>query len=214
MAHKPGVLTYFHFSNGQVLLQGSAVPSNGTGSFKTTMVMETMAALRSNSSRTNRRGKRFKQWLIVGGVILGFMVNDPAKGQSSCDLSVIEPAESGMQRAGSICNGNDPPSSSSDYQTTYSQMTHWIPDANTPIKVVPVAVHVFQPTGGSPAFLDIPAHRALIQQQIDWVNGWYANNCTPFGPDRRCALLDGYQDPIRVGQSHLLLRGQFALHIM
>ncbi|MEO8066766.1 MAG: M43 family zinc metalloprotease [Flavobacteriales bacterium] len=62
-------------------------------------------------------------------------------------------------------------------------MSYWIPDATTPIKEVAVAVHVFQASGGGGlAFLDIPAHRAIIEQQLAWVNQWFANNAAPSDP--------------------------------
>lgn len=147
------------------------------------IVMKTIASgLRGSTPLAKSRGRKFKQWLIGGGVVLSVLEASPARGQLACDLSAIDPVESGVQRAGSVCNGNLPANSSVDYQTMYSQMSYWIPDATTPIKIIPVAVHVFQPTGGSPAFLDIPAHHAIIQQQLDWVNGWYANNCAPSDP--------------------------------
>lgn len=71
---------------------------------------------------------------------------------------------------------------SQDWTDTYSQISHWIPNANTPIKTIEIALHIFQKDDGTGTFTNSATDIANLNQIIDWVNGYYTNNATPSDP--------------------------------
>jgi hypothetical protein len=98
------------------------------------------------------------------------------------DTTTINIVIGGGER-GVECSNNIPSESSQSYQDKYSQMSHWIPSVNTPIKTVKIAFHVFNDDNGEGTiFPDDAQGIADIEQVIIWLNNVYSNVANPTNP--------------------------------
>ncbi len=73
-----------------------------------------------------------------------------------------------------VCN-NTLSNTNPDYTGKYRRIETYIPDDNTPVKIIEVNFNVF-------SLPDTKENREAFKKVIEWVNSWYINNAKPSDP--------------------------------
>ena len=109
----------------------------------------------------------------------------------NCGSPVVQTTNYRLKSTGEVIKSNNTlRNTNPDYANKYRRIETYIPDENTPGKIVQVSFNIFTGPG---TLRDTATDRAVFIQMINWVNGWYANNTpstkpiegVPFIPDTK-----------------------------